>query len=132
LLWICRPTPACAQWLRAELRSREEYDTLLRAIRESCGSGSAASGAPPALRGLPAALARLPGVGRDAAEVEELLQRLKEKEGLVSPREDALRSARGGGLLGESEMVVRTVEDENRRLKAELLAAKRLLTEARR
>ena len=132
----------CEKWLRAELKGREEYDTLLRAIRETAampvgGGGGGRLGA------IPPALALIPG-GDGVSDVELLLEKMKHSEGIRDSPPLPIRGGNGASsfqddrkvttmsLLSESDAQRRELSENNKQLKAELLAAKRLLHETRR
>jgi predicted nucleic acid-binding Zn-ribbon protein len=116
----------CEKWLRAELKGREEYDMLLRAIRETAATPVGGVGR---LGALPPSLANIPGAGTEVSEVEMLLERLKHSEGIDSPSPE--RHVAPMALLSESERDKRSLAESNKQLKAELLAAKRLLHETK-
>ncbi|GAX73654.1 hypothetical protein CEUSTIGMA_g1105.t1 [Chlamydomonas eustigma] len=143
----------CEKWLRAELKSREEYDLLLNAIRET------ASGRPSRphidldkvrlladLSASPAApQARINGASSELQEVEQMLRDLKNSAyasaqllpaARVSfPEVPNIPSGAGASaspvsaLRVEAELARRQLEKDNRELKAELIAARRILQE---
>ena len=121
----------CEKWLRAELKGREEYDTLLRAIRETAATPV---GGVDRLGALPPSFAHIPGAGTEVSDVELLLEKLKHSEGINSPTSPDRRQQQHVApmsLLSESEREKWNLAEGNRQLKAELLAAKRLLHETK-
>ena len=81
------------------------------------------------LGALPPSFANIPGAGTEVSEVEMLLEKLKRSEGIDSPSPEKRMAPMS--LLSDSERDKRNLEESNKQLKAELLAAKRLLHEAK-
>ncbi|GLC36430.1 hypothetical protein PLESTB_000147100 [Pleodorina starrii] len=124
---------ACEKWLRSELKSREEMELLLAAVKDAASGRAAAA-------------------GEAAAEVELLIDRLRIGSASPPPLSPAI-SPRGGksgsgkltanrpsspppaGLATttartmELELLRRKLEEDNNRLKTELTAARRMLTD---
>ncbi|KAG2449371.1 hypothetical protein HYH02_005524 [Chlamydomonas schloesseri] len=128
---------ACEKWLRSELKSREEMELLLAAVKDAATGRSVAA---------------------DTAQVEALIDRLRiggtgaggspsptrqTRSPSLSPRGHTVTSvaalapaaaaAAASGTAGaralELDLLRRKLEDDNNRLKGELLAAKRMLTD---
>eukprot|EP00198_Chlamydomonas_reinhardtii_P009078 XP_001698415.1 basal body protein [Chlamydomonas reinhardtii] len=129
---------ACEKWLRSELKSREEMELLLAAVKDAATGRSVAA---------------------DTAQVEALIDRLRIGGGggggspsptrqtrspSLSPRGDGhtvtsvsalapppppAASSGAGARALELDLLRRKLEEDNNRLKGELLAAKRMLTD---
>ncbi|KAG2433338.1 hypothetical protein HXX76_008402 [Chlamydomonas incerta] len=125
---------ACEKWLRSELKSREEMELLLAAVKDAATGRTVAA---------------------DTAQVEALIDRLRVGGGgggspsprrhtrspSLSPRGHTvtsvaalappppLASSGAGARAQELDLLRRKLDEDNNRLKGELLAAKRMLTD---
>ncbi|GLI63734.1 hypothetical protein VaNZ11_006799 [Volvox africanus] len=124
---------ACEKWLRSELKSREEMELLLAAVKDAASGRAAAA-------------------GETAAEVEALIDRLRTSSPTPALHSPIVSPRRGTGPGGiklattsaisppataaaatartlELELLRRKLEEDNNRLKGELQAARRMLSE---
>ncbi len=110
-------------------------------------SSLVSSGGGGGLGALPSPLAGIPGAATELQEVELLLQSLKTSAAVAAVQMQYSHGGGGGGsgsggeqlhagggapgtaLRAEGEAACRALQDDNRELKAELLAARRLLQE---
>eukprot|EP00798_Chlamydomonas_sp_ICE-L_P006433 gene6433-3062_t len=133
---------ACEKWLKAELKSRDEYDLLLTAIRDTASGGiGVAQYQLGADKHVSPSRVGMPPSARELLEVERLVHDMK----AVSPtRGGASRRTLSPGRgwssrrsvspgrpgtsysLADSEMAVQ-LADDNRHLKAELLTARKMI-----
>ena len=133
---------------------QDEYDMLLSAIRETA-NGQPPATENPVLRpslvpssggtlgALPSPLKAIPGAATEIQEVERMLANLKSGKTAVTtsigsswPQENhhphqpaVVTNVSQVPLRTEAEATRRAIEEDNRSLKAELLAARRLLQE---